>query len=233
MDSQTVLVDVEYLGTSGISLPPQIRAALQTSLPILKANNNFNKVEFWGKVEGLNADYYIAQGFRNDLMRNKTVFYRSNPSYEYEVIDKVVGEDGDNEKVEEDRLRSLIKLVDDVAIVPRRAYLATPDKTIVKNRSFEGKNEKSFFSGLTVPEAAQLSNYFYFSDPKEFNVEAVAQRGDYENSWILQFERGSALVTIRSLLWPGYVFYNIPGTCKFGSLYWGLGQKNLDLPFML
>jgi radial spoke head protein 9 len=49
----------------------------------------------------------------------------------------------------------------------------------------------------------------------------------------LQFERGSGLVVLRSLLWQGYVFFHVPGTRSYGSCYFGNGEKNLDLPFML
>ena len=52
-------------------------------------------------------------------------------------------------------------------------------------------------------------------------------------SWSIQFERGSGLVTLRSLHWLGFAFYHVPGTRKYGSVYVGVGTKNLDLPFML
>ena len=52
-------------------------------------------------------------------------------------------------------------------------------------------------------------------------------------SWSIQFERGSGLVTLRSLHWIGFSFFHVPGTRKYGSVYFGLGTKNLDLPFML
>lgn len=52
-------------------------------------------------------------------------------------------------------------------------------------------------------------------------------------TWSIQFDRGSGLIVLRSLLWPGYVFYHVPGTRRYGSLYVGIGEKNLDLPFML
>lgn len=55
----------------------------------------------------------------------------------------------------------------------------------------------------------------------------------FTDSWTLQFERGGALVSLRSLLWQGYVFYHVPGSRNFGSIYVGTGEKNLDLPFML
>jgi radial spoke head protein 9 len=41
------------------------------------------------------------------------------------------------------------------------------------------------------------------------------------------------LVTLRSLLWQGYVFFHVPGSREYGSIYVGSGEKNLDLPFML
>ena len=49
----------------------------------------------------------------------------------------------------------------------------------------------------------------------------------------MQYERGSGLVTIRSLHWLGFIFYHVPESRKFGSVYVGTGEKNLDLPFML
>lgn len=52
-------------------------------------------------------------------------------------------------------------------------------------------------------------------------------------SWSLQFERGSALVTLRSMLWLGFTFFHVPGTKDYGSIYVGTGEKNMDLPFML
>lgn len=51
--------------------------------------------------------------------------------------------------------------------------------------------------------------------------------------WSIQFERGSALVLLRSLKWPGTSFFHIPESPSFGSLYYGIGEVNKDLPFML
>lgn len=55
----------------------------------------------------------------------------------------------------------------------------------------------------------------------------------FSGSWSIQFERGSGLVTLRSLHWLGFSFYHVPNSRKYGSIYFGLGTKNLDLPFML
>jgi radial spoke head protein 9 len=51
--------------------------------------------------------------------------------------------------------------------------------------------------------------------------------------WSLQFERGSDLVLLRSLKWPGASLFHVPGTSSYGSIYFGDGEQNTDIPFML
>ena len=53
------------------------------------------------------------------------------------------------------------------------------------------------------------------------------------SGWTVQYERGSGLVQIRSLKWIGMAFFHIPETNRYGSLYYGIGEENKDLPFML
>jgi len=77
----------------------------------------------------------------------------------------------------------------------------------------------------TLLQRANMDKAIDFMD----SVEDDVPRG----SWSLQFERGSGLLTLRSLQWPGYCFYHIPATQKYGSVYFGTGEKNQDLPFML
>jgi len=51
--------------------------------------------------------------------------------------------------------------------------------------------------------------------------------------WSLQFERGSSLILLRSLKWPGSSFFHVPETPSYGCLYFGIGEPNKDIPFML
>ncbi len=51
-------------------------------------------------------------------------------------------------------------------------------------------------------------------------------------SWALQYDESYSVVLGKSLLWPGYIFYHVPGTRTFGSYYVGNGIKNQDLCFM-
>ncbi|KAK3597405.1 hypothetical protein CHS0354_040135 [Potamilus streckersoni] len=276
MESESLYLNIDYVGSSGIILSPEQKAALQTSLVILQSENKFSKVYFWGKILGIKDDYFIAQGVGKDELEGRKTFYSKDcihwgllppatrqmrdtsklakgrftgdPSFEFEHSEtKKVGEGEETAEEEEtinikeeDRLSSVIADIDeDVRIVPRAAFIKTPLAHVIPNRSFEG---------LTVSESAKLCNYMHFRHPKLLLEKSLLQRANLDKaidfldtleedipkgSWSMQFERGSGLLTLRSLLWQGYVFYHIPGTRKFGSVYMGTGEKNLDLPFML
>lgn len=174
--------------------------------------------------------------------------FTGDPSFEFEHVEmKKTGEGEDQIEEEEtitikeeDRLAAVIAEIDhDVIIVPRSAFIKSPKGEIHCNRSFEG---------LCVAEAAKQCNYLHFRKPESLLEKTLLQKANLDKaidfmdpidedipkgSWSLQFERGSGLVTLRSLLWLGYVFYHVPGTRNFGSMYVGNGEKNMDLPFML
>ncbi|CAG5135006.1 unnamed protein product [Candidula unifasciata] len=276
MESRTLHLSIDYVGSSGIILSPEQKAALQTSLTILQNENKFNRVYFWGKILGVKNDYFVAQGVYRDEFAGRKTFYSTDcmqwgllppvtaqmktnaklakgrftgdPSYEIEHIEVKKTGDGDDATEEEelttikeeDRLTAVIAEIDnDVRIVPRGAFVQVPTAEVVKNRSFEG---------LLVQEAAKLCNYMHFREAQCLNLKSLLQRANLDRaidfmdsieddiprgSWCIQFERGSGLLTLRSFLWPGYVFFHVPATREYGSVYFGTGEKNLDLPFML
>lgn len=51
--------------------------------------------------------------------------------------------------------------------------------------------------------------------------------------WSIQYQKGASCVALRSLVWPGAVFYHAIGTPAYGHVYVGNGLKNNDLIFML
>lgn len=174
--------------------------------------------------------------------------FTGDPSFEFEHIEiKKIGEGEETTEEEEtimikeeDRLAAVISDIDhDVRIVPRGAYIKSPTSQVYDNRSFEG---------LAVAEAAKLCNYMHLREAERLHDKSLLQKANLDKaidfmdpidediprgSWSLQFERGSGLVTLRSLSWIGYTFYHVPGSRKFGSVYVGTGEKNMDLPFML
>ncbi|XP_071962347.1 radial spoke head protein 9 homolog [Antedon mediterranea] len=172
-----------------------------------------------------------------------------DPSHEYEHIEiKRIGEGDDATEEEntimikeEDRLASVVVNIDeDVAMVPRGAYFKTPHGTVQMNRMFEG---------LSVVESGKLQNYFHFREPQKLKEKSLLEKADMDpsidfldpisedipqgRSYTIQFERGSGLLIIRSLLWLGMMFYHVPSSKQFGYVYFGTGEKNKDLPFML
>lgn len=276
MDAQDLHLSIDYVGTSGIILSPEQKAALQTSLTILQNNMKFCRVYFWGKILGVKDDYFIAQGVEQDEFLERKFLYSKDcvhwgllppatddmkakaklakgrftgdPSFEFEHTEiKKIGEGEEaveeEETItvkEEDRLSAVLSDIDlDVRIVPRGSYVKTPTGQVYENRSFEG---------LTVAEAAKLCNYIHFREAIKLGEKSLLQKANLDKaidfcdpveedipkgSWSLQFERGSGLVSLRSLLWIGYCFYHIPGSRRYGSVYVGTGEKNMDLPFML
>uniref|UniRef100_A0A0B7ABU3 Radial spoke head protein 9 homolog n=1 Tax=Arion vulgaris TaxID=1028688 RepID=A0A0B7ABU3_9EUPU len=276
MDSRSFHLSIDCVGSSGILLSPEQKAALQISLVILQNENKFSKVYFWGKIVGVKNDYFVTQGVYRDEFAGRKIFYSKDcihwgllppataqmkanaklekgrftgdPSFEVEHVEfKKVGEGDDateEEEVtvikEEDRLAAVIADINaDVWIVPRGAFIQAPTAEVVNNRSFEG---------LTVQEASKLCNYMHFRKAKTLDFKNLLQRANVDRaidfmdsieddipngSWSIQFERGSGLLTLRSLLWPGYSFYHVPATREYGSVYFGTGERNLDLPFMI
>jgi radial spoke head protein 9 len=105
-----------------------------------------------------------------------------------------------------------------------------------------------FVPGLPVNEAAKFNNYLHFRKAFLLEQKTALFRANLDKAidfldpidedqpngcWGLQFERGSALVLLRSLKWPGATFFNVPETNSYGSVYHGIAEENKDIPFML
>ncbi|CDJ61021.1 hypothetical protein, conserved [Eimeria maxima] len=52
-------------------------------------------------------------------------------------------------------------------------------------------------------------------------------------SWVTRYDPMTNCVTLRSLMWPGYVAFTIVDSPTFGGLYFGGGEETVDLPFLL
>lgn len=60
----------------GAGLSPEKRAALGASLLLLRRDYRFQRVRFWGRLQGLRAAYYIADGRATDLAAPPQRLYR-------------------------------------------------------------------------------------------------------------------------------------------------------------
>lgn len=66
----------EIFGHAGFCVGAERSQLLQNSLLILQKENHFQKCYYWGRVNGIRNDYYVAYGFQKDCMLGQTFFYR-------------------------------------------------------------------------------------------------------------------------------------------------------------
>lgn len=154
------------------------------------------------------------------------------------------GAEGETDKprrlTEADRLAQVIQEIDfDTAVVPKGAHALNENHAVIPNRAFKG---------LGLTEAKDLRRYVHFRPPANVASLRALSRSDVQfysdfldplecdlprGCWALRRDHSVALITVRSLLWPGYTAFHIPETVKFGGLYFGYGLKERDLPFLL
>jgi radial spoke head protein 9 len=140
---------------------------------------------------------------------------------------------------EEHRLAQTVLAIDfDTSTCPKGAFLVAPSKQVGKHTGFEG---------LDYEAAGQLSNYYHLRAATGAEPKAALEKpglvrstdfldslaSDAASSWSLQFNSSKTASTLRSLVWPGYFFSHKVGTSLFGGAYFGTGQKNSDLAFMI
>ncbi|CAG9858602.1 unnamed protein product [Phyllotreta striolata] len=141
---------------------------------------------------------------------------------------------------EEDRLAATVSLIfDEAGIIPRMGIFRRPDGMVINNTAFEGlksidAREWSSYLHFRVPTRKQNTNlltsddYNYatdFLDPIDMDIP--------EGCWMLRIGQAEDVAILKSLHWPGLVFYHHLRTPKHGFLYFGHGKRCLDVPFML
>jgi len=148
--------------------------------------------------------------------------------------------DGKEPLTELQRLAQVIQEIDfDTAAVPKGAYALNEAHVVVPS---------SDFRGLGHSEAMCIDNFVHFRPPVSvacLRANAQTDAQFYSNfldplkddlpkgCWAVREDPSVSLVTLRSLNWPGYVAYHIPGTNRFGGVYFGYAQKCRDLAFIL
>jgi len=275
---------LKSVASGGHVLNCQELTGIQAGLTMLKSQEKYPNIFFWGKVFGLNADYYVAYGLKApEFEFPPKTFYYAGEDFEFKPLPKIsaeaaekllalgsdkpfVGqadkviepvaegeeeppaeEEGEGEGVakpkkltECDRLAKVVQEIDfDTAVVPKGAHAVNENHVVVPRGDFKG---------LGATEATSLSKYVHYRPPSSIAALRALARTDAEfyanfldpvesdlpkGCWAVRQDPSATLVTLRSLAWPGYVAYHIPGTTKFGGLYFGYAQKSRDLPFML
>lgn len=129
------------------------------------------------------------------------------------------------------------------AVVPRGAYLRKDDGAVVRNRSF---------GGLTCSEATNIRNYFHCVEPNATSSKPqdnAALFGQHYNAawdflvsivadmpvgvWTAKYDPLLNTAVLQNLFFAGSFFWHKPETAEVGQLYFGKGERNLDLCFVL
>mmetsp|Transcript_16183 Transcript_16183/g.18576 ORF Transcript_16183/g.18576 Transcript_16183/m.18576 type:complete len:304 (+) Transcript_16183:34-945(+) len=139
-----------------------------------------------------------------------------------------------------DRLAYVVRSIDqDCTALPVGALKLTPTHQLRYNETFKG---------LSLTEAVKLQNYQHFKPAATEEKLEFISRGEAvfaydfldpltsdlpKGCWSVHTDSSKTEITVRSLLWPGYLTYHRANSNIFGFAYFGDGIKNIDLPFLL
>ena len=74
MDLPDFPANLANLAAMGVTLSVEQRSAMAASLRTLKNNYKFKRVVFWGRLKGQARDYFVAQGYGDNLLAEKKTF---------------------------------------------------------------------------------------------------------------------------------------------------------------
>ncbi|XP_074102921.1 radial spoke head protein 9 [Cotesia typhae] len=78
MEYNKLSESIDTVGYSGVCIGTERSQLLKNSLLLLGKENNFDKIYYWGRINGIERDYYIAYGHGKDYLRNQTYYYSFN-----------------------------------------------------------------------------------------------------------------------------------------------------------
>lgn len=78
MDLDSVLSSLETSGTFGHVITTEESMILHNSLLMLQNENHFRKIYFWGRIFGVEKDYYISYGYVKDALMGRVYYYSTN-----------------------------------------------------------------------------------------------------------------------------------------------------------
>lgn len=141
-----------------------------------------------------------------------------------------------------ERLAYQIRTIDhDTAIVPKGQYYMTATGEIQQNHAFKG---------LSIEDSRKIVNYLVLRTPQESRTLAkirgagvsnnfdfldsiVPHGANLKDSWSLHTDETGLHTHLRSLVWPGYEYHLEALSNESSGAYFGWGEKNGDLAFML
>lgn len=141
---------------------------------------------------------------------------------------------------EEDRLASVVhQITYEAGVVPRGAIFKTPEGIVIENLSFEG---------LSTLDAREIKSFQHFRIPTRKMNTNLLTRDDYnyaidfldpldidipEGCWQIHITPEEDKVILKSMYWPGLMFFHQLRSSRHGFIYFGYGKKSIDSAFEL
>jgi radial spoke head protein 9 len=134
------------------------------------------------------------------------------------------------------RLAYMVETIDsEAAMAPVGALCMSASGAVTKNPSF---------CGLDQAAACSESNYVFINKlkPKDALQAPAAKALDFlvscdqlvpKGALCASVNEGLQTVVMRNLIWPGFISYSLVGMPMYGYCYFGTGEKNPDIAFML
>ncbi|KAJ3101901.1 Radial spoke head protein 9 [Phlyctochytrium bullatum] len=199
------ITDISHFTLAGFILNTEERTVLTSSLRLkADAEKLSNGIYLWGKILGINRDYYIAQAPMEDLFQRK--FYYSVDMTSWLQLPEVQPED--MELIEKIRGRFMGDLAYEYSFggeepegeEPKPEGTEKPKKSISEEKRLAGTialmnyeaeivprgayyrdathklSLNPLFKGLDQIDIGQLSSYFHFREGFDINARTLAER---------------------------------------------------------
>ncbi|KAG8469661.1 hypothetical protein KFE25_006116 [Diacronema lutheri] len=238
-------------------LSPEVFAAMKVSLPVLQKEYGFSKMYAWGKLKGMSADYIIAVGVSHSLKEaTKKYFYCSDgaswaqmaePDSETAAacakipqvaaltgdaqfvytVSKMVPEGEEPPENEEDLLLKITEDVRAACLVKEidAAIAMVPVGSISTDAKLGVPVPDSTFAGLSKEASLSLASWELLNGMSATQQLAGSLKAKYVPA--------ASLTVLRSLVWPGFAAFCVPGSRVSGYAYVGDGMQNSDVAFCL
>lgn len=78
MNCKNLRENIENISLLGYRLTPEQLVLLENSLIILQNENKFRDIFYWGQINAVENDYYLAFGYTKDCLRRRKFFWSHN-----------------------------------------------------------------------------------------------------------------------------------------------------------
>lgn len=243
-----MLTAFNAFASSGVIFSTEQRLYLANSLTLVKSNYRFDRLEFWGKIQGIKEDYFIVQGFRNGISPDVQTLYSINcidwcllemaegadylnalritgrftgdPSATFYVEKQLPEGEEAPKNPEHILILEEVRLSSVIQAISKEAMIV-PIGSLLKDGS-----TNMLWAGLSLQQAKQTKNWEVNGNPVHDSL-----------FWSIQEEVGNGVdrtnVVLRNLLWLGAIAVHTADSSFHSKIYVGTGEKNHSLPFML